>query len=182
LKVVIETSRLFLRELTPDDKDDLSKVLSNNESMIHYPHPFSEPEVNKWIEWNIGNYKKYNYGLWAVIRKEDNIFLGDCGITMQNIDNKILPEVGFHIRKEYCKHGYATEAAKAVIKYGFNSLHFENIYSYSSINNIPSIRVMDKSGMRFIKHFSKVVYGIEVEEVLYGIDRETFLNNFINMV
>jgi len=51
-----------------------------------------------------------------VILKEGNIFLGDCGITMQNIDGEVVPEMGFHIIKDHCNKGYATEAALACKK------------------------------------------------------------------
>ena len=57
---VIETERLYLRELVLEDKDKLAKVLSDVYSMKFYPHPFSEEEVKNWIIWNIDNYKKYN--------------------------------------------------------------------------------------------------------------------------
>lgn len=110
---VIETERLILRELRIVDKKDLAKVFSDSLSMQYYDHPFNEHEVEEWLNWNIENYTTYNCGLWAVILKEDGTFLGDCGITMQNIDGEILPEIGFHIIKEYCNKGYASQAAKA---------------------------------------------------------------------
>ena len=54
-------------------------------------------------------------GLWAVILKETGAFIGDCGITMQQIDGETLPEIGYHIAKQHWRHGYATEAAAASI-------------------------------------------------------------------
>jgi RimJ/RimL family protein N-acetyltransferase len=69
-----------LRELEVSDKNELSKVLSDPESMQYYPHSFSEEEVENWIRWNVENYRKYNHGLWAVILEEDGKFIGDCGI------------------------------------------------------------------------------------------------------
>ncbi|KNY30313.1 GNAT family N-acetyltransferase [Pseudobacteroides cellulosolvens] len=152
---IIETKRLYLRELLLDDKKELMKVLSNPASMEFYPHPFSEEEVENWIQWNIQNYKKYKHGLWAVILKEDGTFIGDCGITMQNIENEIVPEIGFHIIKEYCNMGYATEAALACKEYAFNDLNYPKIFSYTTIRNIPSQRVAEKIGMKVYKHFEK---------------------------
>ena len=83
MNFIIETERLKLRELTLDDTDKLALVLSDSQSMKFYPHPFSREEVEHWIKWNIENYKKYGFGLWAVIEKEFGKFIGDCGITMQ---------------------------------------------------------------------------------------------------
>ncbi len=152
---VIETERLYLRELVLEDKDKLAKVLSDIESIKFYPHPFSEEEVKNWINWNIDNYKKYNHGLWAVILKEGNIFLGDCGITMQNIDGEVVPEMGFHIIKDYCGKGYATEAALACKKYAFEELNYSKLFSYTILENIPSQKVANKVGMNLYKYFEK---------------------------
>ena len=166
---IIETKRLYLRELDILDLDDLSKILSDSESMKYYPHLFSREEVRKWIEWNIDNYIRYNHGLWAVILKENGTFLGDCGITVQEIENSKLPELGYHIHKDYCNKGFATEAAKACIDYAFNTLNIEKLYTYTDILNIPSRKVAEKNGMKLIKNFSKEVMGYSIEEVLYSI-------------
>ena len=91
----------------------------------YYPHHFNEDEVKSWIKWNIENYKKYKHGLWGVISKKGDIFIGDCGITMQEIDGETLPEIGFHIINEYWNKGYATEAAFACKEYAFNVLEYE---------------------------------------------------------
>jgi len=152
---VIETERLYLRELVLNDKKELMKVLSDPESMQFYPHPFSEEEVEKWIQWNIENYQQYQHGLWAVIIKVGDIFIGDCGITMQDIVDEIVPEIGFHIIKEYRNQGFATEAAQACKKYAFNVFHYPKIFSYTRIQNIPSQKVAKKIGMQFYKYFER---------------------------
>ncbi|TKG95222.1 N-acetyltransferase [Puteibacter caeruleilacunae] len=160
---IIETNRLYFRQLTFDDVDNLSLVLSDEESMKHYPHAFSHDEVRNWIQRNINRYENDGFGLWAVIRKEDDQFLGDCGITLQNIDGEILPEIGFHIIKTYCKKGYATEAAEACKEYAIDVLGFNSIYSYSEAGNKASQRVSAKIGLQRIKSFK--MDGIE--EVVY---------------
>ena len=166
---ILETTRLILRELTIDDKYELSKILSDKESMKYYPHPFTDIEVENWIKWNIENYKKYNHGLWAVVLKEKNVFLGDCGITLQEIDNEQLPELGYHIKKEYNNLGYATEAAKACINYAFNELNIKTLYSYTTTDNLPSQKVALKIGMKFVKKFNKKLYENQIEELLFSI-------------
>jgi len=171
MKKIIETERLFLRELTMDDKEELAKILSDKESMKFYDHPYSEKEVENWIQWSLDNYQKYNHGLWAVILKEDNTFLGDCGITIQEIEGEHLPELGYHIKKEYWNKGFATEAARACKQYAFDVLEIKTLYTYTTTNNVPSRKVAEKNGMRFVKQFTKSLYGKEVEEVLYCVDR-----------
>ncbi|MDQ7095690.1 GNAT family N-acetyltransferase [Desulfosporosinus sp. PR] len=152
---IIETERLYLRELLINDKNELMKVLSDPESMQFYPHPFSAEEVEKWIRWNIENYKKYKHGLWAVILKEGEVFIGDCGITMQNIGDETVPEIGFHIIKKYCNKGFATEAAFACKEYAFKVLQYPKVFSYTTIRNIPSQKVAGKIGLCLYKYFEK---------------------------
>ena len=171
MESIIETRRLFFRQLTPEDISSLSLVLSDKESTKHYPHAFSTEEVGKWIERNIERYKNEGFGLWAVIRKADNQFLGDCGITLQNIDGDILPEIGFHIIKRFCNMGYATEAAEACKKYAIETLGFKSVYSYSEVGNKASQRVSSKIGMNKVKTFKKE----GIEEVVYE-HRESELN------
>lgn len=92
MKPIIETPRLYLRQLNSKDILDLSLVLSDKDSMKYYPYVFSMSDVSIWIERNIERYQNDGFGLWAVIRKKDNQFLGDCGITLQNIDGVFICE------------------------------------------------------------------------------------------
>ena len=149
MNYIIETERLKLRELTLDDTDKLALVLSDPQSMRFYPHPFSREEVEHWIKWNIDNYKKYGFGLWAVIEKESNEFIGDCGVTMQQ------------------GKGYATEVARACSDYA-KSRGVKQIISYMKSDNLPSRHVAERNGMTYVKSFTKTVMGKVVEdEVLY---------------
>ena len=97
--MVIETERLVLREYTLDDFDALFEIVSDPETMQHYPAPFDEKRTRDWIAWNLDNYEKYGFGLWAVVLKETGEFIGDSGISIQNIDNEMLPEIGYHIHR-----------------------------------------------------------------------------------
>lgn len=192
MNYIIETERLKLRELTLDDTEKLELVLSDPQSMRFYPHPFSREKVENWIKWNIENYKKYGFGLWAVIEKESDEFIGDCGITMQQVDlgftkqnpkngrvkalseacldrpyNDLFPEIGYHLRKEFRGKGYATEAARACSDYA-KSRGEKQIISYMKSDNLPSRHVAERNGMTFVKSFTKTVMGKVVEdEVLY---------------
>lgn len=150
---ILETPRLYLRELRPDDQAELSKVLSDPVSMQYYPHPFSAEEVRCWILKNIDRYHSPGFGLWAVILKDSDTFVGDCGITLQNIDGELLPEIGYHILPEYQRHGFAAEAALACKEYACSVLGFERVYAYFASGNIPSQRVAAKIGLGFWKKY-----------------------------
>ena len=88
--MVLETTRLILRDYTLEDFEALFEILSDAETMQHYPKPYDEEMTKHWIEWNIQNYQKFGFGIWAVILKETGEFIGDCGMTIQNIDGELL--------------------------------------------------------------------------------------------
>ena len=118
---MIETERLLLREYILDDFDALYEIMSDPETMAHYPVPYDEARTRRWIEWNLENYAKYGFGLWAVVLKETGEFIGDCGLTLQNIDGEMLPEIGYHIHKKYWRRGFANGEARAARGWAFQS-------------------------------------------------------------
>lgn len=151
--MIFETERLILRELTYDDFADLYDVLSDSDIMQHYPYTFDENRVRNWIKRNIERYRNDGFGLWAVVLKENGKMIGDCGITMQNINGELLPEIGYHIHKSFQRKGYASEAAAECIKYAFEKLGFDRVYSYMKYTNIPSARTAEKNGMKFVMEY-----------------------------
>ena len=166
---MLETKRLILRELTREDFDPLYRILSDPETMRHYPAPFSPEKVQRWIDWNLDNYRAYGFGLWAVILKETGEFLGDCGITMQRIHGKLLPEIGYHIRRDMQRRGYASEAAARCMEYAFLERDLPRVYSYMKYTNVGSYSVALKNGMRFMEEYPDPV---NTFTRVYAISRE----------
>lgn len=149
----LETQRLILREYTLDDFDALYEIMSDAETMQHYPAPFDQARTRRWIEWNLENYQKYGWGLWAVVLKETGEFIGDCGITLQNIDGQLLPEIGYHIHKKYWRRGFAKEAARAVRDWVFENTNYDTIYSYMKYTNVASYSTALANGMKKVKEY-----------------------------
>ena len=151
--MILETERLILREMDQNDYDALYAVLADSDIMEHYPYTFDEVRVRRWIDRNIERYKTDGFGLWAVVLKENGEMIGDCGITMQNIHGTMLPEVGYHIRADQQRKGYASEAAAGCIRWAFTSYDFPAVYSYMKYTNIPSQRTAMKNGMKFVEEY-----------------------------
>ena len=149
----LETKRLILRDFTTEDFDSLFEILSDADVMKYYPKPFDAEGVKSWIEWNLKNYKKYGFGLWAVCLKNSGKLIGDCGMTMQNIDSQQLPEIGYHIHKDFWQQGFASEAACAVRDWAFKNTQFDSLYSYMKYSNVPSIKTALKIGMKKLKEY-----------------------------
>lgn len=151
--MILETERLILQEMDPNDFEALYDVLADSDIMEHYPYTFDEARVRNRISRNMERYQKDGFGLWAVILKETGEMIGDCGITMQNIHGTMLPEVGYHIRADQQRKGYASEASAACIRLAFENFDFPAVYSYMKDTNIPSQRTAMKNGMRFVAEY-----------------------------
>lgn len=154
------TSRLILREMDADDHEALGRVLTDTEIMRHYPYAFDDSRVSAWIERNTERYRIFGFGLWAVCLGEDGEMIGDCGLTMQDIGGTIKPEIGYHIRRDMQRKGYAKEAACAVRDWAFETLPFNVIYSYMKYTNEPSARTAQSWGCRLDDEFEDEVNGI----------------------
>lgn len=125
--------------------------------------------MKNWIAKNIERYKIFGFGLWAVVLKENGEVIGDCGLTMQNINGTIKPEIGYHIKKEYQRRGFAKEAAQACRDWAFLNTPFNEIYSYIKKENIASSATAKANGMKRISQFTDGEN--EISEV-YAITRE----------
>ncbi|MDO5156379.1 MAG: GNAT family N-acetyltransferase [Eubacteriales bacterium] len=147
--MIIETSRLILRELNKNDFNSLYAVLADSDIMQHYPYTFDDARVHNWITRNTERYQVLGFGLWAVCLKETGELIGDCGLTMQTINGTIKPEIGYHIRKDMQRMGFAKEAAIAVRDWTFENTPFQEVYSYMKYTNEPSARCAMSWGCQF---------------------------------
>ena len=159
-EVVLETERLLLREMNMGDYDALYKILADSDIMRHYPYTFDERRVRGWIERNMERYLRDGFGLWAVCLKDNGEMIGDCGLTLQNMEGEMLPEIGYHIRRDCQRKGYAKEAAKAVMDWAFRNTDYPALYSYCKYTNEASIRTAEAIGMQFDREYPDEVNGI----------------------
>lgn len=152
MEYILETERLVLRELTTDDAANFYQ-LNLNPNVIRYTGDaaFSDVEAAYTFLENYSDYKRNGYGRWAVIRKEDNAFLGWCGLKY-NADMDET-DIGFRFFEEYWNMGYATESAKACLDYGFSQLKLEVIIGRAMKDNMASIKVLEKIGLEYKNDF-----------------------------
>ncbi|MEA4860444.1 hypothetical protein SDC9_106597 [bioreactor metagenome] len=157
MKIILETERLLLREMTQQDYPMLSAILQDAQTMYAYEGPFSDEETQAWLERNLKRYKEDGFGLWAVALKETGIMIGQAGLTWQTIGDAKVLEVGYLFNRTYWGKGYATEAAIACKEYAFTKHHAQEVYSIIRDTNIASMNVAIRSGMlvrnRFVKHY-----------------------------
>lgn len=168
-----ETERLIIRKMSVNDFDALYTVLADSDIMQHYPYTFDRARVQNWINVNIQRYQVFGFGLWAICLKSTGEMIGDCGLTMQKIDNETLPEIGYHIAKAYQRQGYASEAAKFCRDMTFECTDFNTIYSYMKKNNIASALTARAIGMKFSKQYTD---NENEQSIVYSITRSEWKN------
>jgi RimJ/RimL family protein N-acetyltransferase len=165
--VILETSRLRLREFTPHDADALAAVLSDPAAMQYYPAALDRQGVEAWITRSLERYRRDGYGLWAMLLKDSGELIGDCGCTLQEVEGKNEIEVGYHVRRDLWGRGYATEAAQACMEYAFTKLSARRVISMIRPENVPSRRVAEKNGLTC----ETIVFWHGYEHCIYGQTR-----------
>jgi RimJ/RimL family protein N-acetyltransferase len=144
---ILETTRLVLREFEAADADALALVLSDAETMRHYPAAYDRAGVGQWIARNRERYGRDGVGLWAMVLKQSGELIGDCGIILQEVEGESLYEIGYHLRRDMWGQGLATEAAIACREWGFQTLEVERLISLIRPENVASRRVAERNGM-----------------------------------
>jgi RimJ/RimL family protein N-acetyltransferase len=158
----IETARIVLRPLTPEDEAALATVLSDAETMRWYPRPLTRDEVREWIERQLGRYSS-STGLLGLVEKQTGRLIGDCGPVWQEVEGRTELEIGYHVSRERWNQGFATEAARVVIDYAFENLGVERVVSMIRPENLASRRVAEKNGltperMVFWRNYETCIY------------------------
>lgn len=168
MKPILQTPRLILRELTIEDAENFYE-LNLNPKVVQFTGdvPFqSVSEAEEFLR-NYNPYQEYGYGRWAVIEKESGEFIGWCGLKLEEKET----DIGFRFFEQYWNIGFATESAKACLEYGFNELDLEEIVGRAMKENLASIRVLEKIGLRYVGEMDcalhpGVLYRIRKDELL----------------
>ncbi len=154
MKIILETSRCYLRQLDPSLDATIFFKLNNDLNVLRFTRDiaFENIEAAKIFLQNYKDYERFQIGRWAVICKLDDEWLGWCGLKFLPDANEV--DLGYRFLQKFWNQGYATETASACIKYGFDKLLLDRIIGSAESAIIGSIRVLEKCGMEFIKHIS----------------------------
>jgi [ribosomal protein S5]-alanine N-acetyltransferase len=138
MATLLATERLILRDWEDRDRIPFIAMNQDAEVMRYFPSTLTADQTEALLQRIQDQHAKHGYGLWVVERKEDGAFLGFTGLSNPGFETDFTPctEVGWRFRKEYWGNGYATEAAKACLEYGFQNLALEKIYSFTAVHNL----------------------------------------------
>lgn len=165
--LILETQRLRLYEMDITDIEPLSSILQDEDVMYAYNGAFNAEETMAWLQNQIRRYKEFGFGLWGAALKDTGEMIGQCGITMQSYKSKQVPEIGYLFAHEHWHKGYATEAAIGCREYGFDALHFNEMYSIIRDTNIASQRVALRNGMVPVDSIIKHYRGTEIPHIVF---------------
>ena len=167
--MILETDRLYLREMNQSDFEDLAEILQNPRVMYAYEHDFSDNDVQEWLDSQITRYKKYGFGLWAVILKSTDEMIGQAGLTMQPYKDTEVLEIGYLLKEIFWHHAYASEAANGCKKYAFEQLNRDKVYSIIKSDNYASMKVAKSMGMKKEDEFMTQYYNGKMLHYLYSL-------------
>ncbi len=150
MNIIFETPRLTLRQMTINDAPLLLELNSDPEVVkyLHEPTLQTIEQAQKVITDIILPQYRNNLGRWAITTKADNNFIGWCGLKYRPELDEI--DLGYRLMQKAWGKGFATEAAQETLNYGFGILKLPIITGKAHIENLASIKVLEKIGMNFI--------------------------------
>jgi len=173
---LIETARLGIRNWTLDDLPAMAAINANPEVMRYFPRTQTEMETKGFIERAQASYEKLGYTYFAVDHLKDKKMIGFIGLAYQEYESRFTPatDIGWRLHPAYWGCGLATEGARATLGFGLQVLKLPKIISVAVRANKPSIKVMEKIGLKKLGNFQHPLLADYPELkfcVAYGIDR-----------
>ena len=174
---ILTTSRLILRPLVLSDAPTIQRLAGEREVAATtrlIPHPYPDGLAETWIAGLGDRYAKGENASFAITLKEGPL-IGSIGLLLNAADNHA--EAGYWVGKPFWNHGYCTEAARAVVKFGFETLGLTRIFANYLAINPASGRVMEKLGMKQegILRQHRLKWGEHIDLVVCGLLRNEYL-------
>ncbi|MFI5334183.1 MAG: GNAT family N-acetyltransferase [Chlamydiales bacterium] len=146
---IIETKRLILRPWRAEDFEPFAAINADPRVMEYFPATLTREESDAYTKRIARELEERGWGLWAVSVRDGAPFIGFIGLAPVQFTAHFTPavEIGWRLGYEFWGKGYATEGARAALRYGFDVLNLEKIVSFTAAQNMRSRKVMEKIGM-----------------------------------
>ena len=147
--MTLSTDRLLLRQWRESDREPFAQLNGDSETMRYFPSTLVRAQSDALIDRCSAQIAEQGWGLWAVEVVGGARFIGFVGLNRPGFEAPFTPavEVGWRLARAYWGNGYATEAARAAVAYGFGELGLAQIVAFTTTMNQPSRRVMERLGM-----------------------------------
>lgn len=171
--IVAETERLTLRYASGSDATAMRAVFCDPEVMQYGDGPQTDDWIRSWIERVKRSYNERGFGLWLISQSGDSTAIGYCGLTwFPDINGQPEVEIGYRLARSYWNLGFATEAASAVRDLAFSDFVLDRVISIIDPNNVRSIRVAEKLGMKLCGDV--MLDGYDHPDGVYACERKPF--------
>ena len=181
--IILETKRLILRTWQDDDIDPMTLINQDPKVCEFLPGVGDRKATIAGAERINKHFQDHGFSLYAVELKSTHEMIGWTGLMIPSFESHFTPavEIGWRLASEHWNKGYATEAATAVLGYAFTTLNFNEVVSFTVVNNKASRRVMEKIGLQYHSHddFDHPKISIEhplCRHVLYRLSKNAYLN------
>ncbi len=168
-EIFLSTERFYLRRMSMDDFDVLSKILKNPDVMYAWEHNFSDNDVRDWIERNMKRYEETGLGYFIIVDKKDGTIPGQAALMPDTVNGHCYHEIGYILDKEYWGRGYATECAKALSLYSRQNYPDKELILEIRPENTASINVAKRLRAVVCGEFTKNVHGKEMKHLIFKI-------------
>ncbi|QNI34917.1 GNAT family N-acetyltransferase [Alloacidobacterium dinghuense] len=148
---ILQTSRLILRRWRDSDRRPFAEINADPRVMEFFPNLLTREQSDRAIDRIEASFTKHGFGLCAVEQLSSHEFLGFIGLSVPNFEAAFTPcvEIGWRLAAHAWGQGFATEGAKAIVAYAFETLKLASLVSFTAEQNMRSRRVMERIGMTF---------------------------------
>jgi RimJ/RimL family protein N-acetyltransferase len=177
----LRTERLILLPLGPNDVDHVAALNADPRVMEHFPSVLGRGDSDAFVERMAAHWADNGFGMWALRRRSDELFLGFAGLGRPRFSAPFMPcvEIAWRLGAEHWGHGYASEAAQVALRVGFEMIDLEEIVSFTARSNLRSRRLMERLGMErdlaadFLHPLVPAGHALQAH-VLYRLSRDAF--------
>jgi RimJ/RimL family protein N-acetyltransferase len=147
--VILNTDRLLLRPWRESDLESFAAMNADSAVMEHFAKPLSRSESDAMVARIMAHFENHGFGFWAVGAPKVAGLIGMVGLAIPPFETHFTPcvEIGWRLAREHWGKGYATEAARASLQYGFEQLGLDEIVAFTVPQNVRSRAVMERIGM-----------------------------------
>jgi RimJ/RimL family protein N-acetyltransferase len=182
-QTILETERLILRRWQDPDRQPFAAMNADPQVMEFFPHLMTREESDNSIDRIETGFTLRGFGLCAVELKSDHKFIGFIGLSVPSFQAHFMPcvEIGWRLATNAWGQGFATEGARAISAYAFDTLKLDSIVSFTAEQNLRSRRIMEKIGMTFnpaesFDHPNLPEGHLLRRHVLYRLRADQFIN------
>ena len=166
---LFETERLIIRAMRKSDTAGLNAMLLDHEVMSSWEYNFNDSSVQEWLNTQLERYKRFGFGLWAVIEKESGAMIGQAGLSLQTYNDKKVLGMTYIIAKSHWKKGYGAEVALGCKHYAFSVLKAKELYLLIKEDSEASKAVANKLQAYLLGETTWTYRGREMQRLVYRI-------------